>query len=135
MRRWIKNPKKDLHELFKRIAFNGLISNTDDHPRNHGFIHNGNGYRLSPAYDLVPKPETGTIRYLAMPFGNQGRVFNVHNLISRSDAFELSTDDAKSIFENLKSEILNWRSFYISNGLSASDMQFLENAFNHWESL
>ncbi len=66
MRRWITNPTDDLNQLFKRIAFNGLVSNTDDHPRNHGFVHNGNSYRLSPVYDLVPTPETGTTRYLAM---------------------------------------------------------------------
>lgn len=135
MRRWIENPINDLHELFKRIAFNGLISNTDDHPRNHGFIHNGKGYRLSPVYDLVPKAETGTTRYLAMPFGNQGRVFNVENLISQSEAFDLTAKDAASIYERLKSKILKWRSFYSSNGLNQSDMQYLESAFNHWEML
>lgn len=135
MRRWITNPNNDLRELFKRIVFNGLVSNTNDHPRNHGFIYNVNGYRLSPVYDLVPKPETGATRYLAMPFGDQGRVFNVENLISRSDVFELSKNDATTIYEELKSCISNWRSFYSANGLSQSDMQYLENAFNHWDSL
>ncbi|HPI40714.1 MAG TPA: type II toxin-antitoxin system HipA family toxin [Pseudobdellovibrionaceae bacterium] len=97
MRRWIINPTNDLQELFKRIVFNGLVSNTDDHPRNHGFINNGNGYRLSQVYDLVPKPETGTTRYLAMPFGKQGRVFSVENLVSESEAFDLTSEEAISI--------------------------------------
>lgn len=135
MRRWISNPINDLKELFKRIAFNGLVSNTDDHPRNHGFIHTGNGYRLSPVYDLVPKPETGTTRYLAMPFGEQGKVFNKANLISKCDSFGLSAEEASSIFEELKNIISNWRSFYSSYDLSSGDMLFLENAFSHWESL
>ncbi len=132
MRRWIIDPKKDLHELFKRIVFNGFVSNTDDHPRNHGFIYQGHGYRLSPVYDLVPKPETGSLRYLAMPFGVQGRVFNLENLISMSDVFDLSQEEASSIFENMKKTISNWRSFYRSQEVSAADLEYLENAFNHW---
>lgn len=135
MRRWITNPSSDLHELFKRIVFNGLVSNTDDHPRNHGFINIGNGYMLSPVYDLVPKPETGSTRYLAMPFGKKGREFNIDNLLSNAEAFDLSKEDAKAIFESLKSTTSNWRSFFSAHGLANSDMQYLEKAFNHWDAL
>ena len=129
MRRWITNPSSDLHELFKRIVFNGLVSNTDDHPRNHGFINIGNGYMLSP------KPETGSTRYLAMPFGKKGREFNIDNLLSNAEAFDLSKEDAKAIFESLKSTTSNWRSFFSAHGLANSDMQYLEKAFNHWDAL
>jgi hypothetical protein len=52
---------------------------------------------LSQVYDLVPKPETGTTRYLAMPFGKQGRVFSVENLVSESEAFDLTSEEAISI--------------------------------------
>lgn len=135
MRRWIENPSSDLHELFKRIVFNGIVSNTDDHPRNHGFINTGNGYILSPVYDLVPKPETGSTRYLAMPFGKKGREFNIDNLLSSAEAFDLSKEDAKAIFKKLKSTTSNWRSFFSASGLANADMQYLENAFNHWEAL
>ncbi|MFN7454892.1 MAG: type II toxin-antitoxin system HipA family toxin [Pseudobdellovibrionaceae bacterium] len=135
MRRWIVNPSNDLRELFKRIVFNGLVSNTDDHPRNHGFINTGNGYMLSPVYDLVPKPETGSTRYLAMPFGKKGREFNVDNLLSNAEAFDLSKEDAKAIYENLKFTTSNWRSFFTASGLANADMLYLENAFNHWKAL
>lgn len=135
IRRWIANPLSDLHELFKRIVFNGLVSNTDDHPRNHGFINTGNGYVLSPVYDLVPKPEIGSTRYLAMPFGKKGREFNVNNLLSNAEAFDLSKEDAKLVYENIKSTTSNWQPFFSANGLANSDMQYLENAFNHWDAL
>ena len=50
-------PKEDMHGLWRRIVFNILISNTDDHLRNHGFLWTGPaGWRLSPAYDLNPVP-------------------------------------------------------------------------------
>lgn len=135
MRRWISQPQDDLKELFKRIIFNGLVSNTDDHPRNHGFLYNGNGYRLSPVYDLVPKPETGTTRYLAMSLGVKGRVFNKENLFSELGAFDLKIEEAKQIFESIKSTVSNWRSLFKADNMSDRDLLYLENAFNHWDTL
>ena len=50
-------PKEDMHLLWRRIVFSVLISNTDDHLRNHGFLYDGpDGWRLAPAYDLNPVP-------------------------------------------------------------------------------
>ncbi len=51
------SPKEDIEALWRRLVFNILISNTDDHLRNHGFLYEGQvGWRLSPAYDLNPTP-------------------------------------------------------------------------------
>lgn len=135
MRRWIKDPSGDLKELFKRIVFNGLVSNTDDHPRNHGFLFSGNSYNLSPVYDVVPKPETGSVRYLAMEIGSKGRLFNLDNLVSRCEAFDLSRDQAKKIFEDLKSKLTKWHSYYEAQDVSSGDLKYLEGAFSHWENL
>lgn len=135
MRRWIKKPKNDLHEMFKRIIFNGLVSNTDDHPRNHGFLYGSNDYHLSPVYDLVPKPETGTTRYLAMKLGSQGRIFNLENILSQCDTFDVTVDEAKNIFNKMKALISKWHSFYLNEGLSKSDLDYLVGAFNHWDGL
>ena len=54
LRRIVSEPKADARELFRRMCFNALISNTDDHPRNHAFIALDRNWRLSPAYDLIP---------------------------------------------------------------------------------
>lgn len=54
LRRICPNPKEDAAELFRRMTFNALISNTDDHPRNHAAIAKDKDWRLSPAYDLTP---------------------------------------------------------------------------------
>lgn len=135
MRRWINDPRKDLHELFKRIVFNGLVSNSDDHPRNHGFLFNGKDYNMSPAYDIVPKKETGTERYLAMEFGSKGRIFNLDNLLSRTDAFDLKKEDAEKIYLEIKSKVKKWPSFYASYDLSKKDLHYLQAAFSHWDSV
>lgn len=132
MRRWIKNPKNDLKELFKRIIFNGLVSNTDDHPRNHGFLYSDRGYKLSPVYDLVPKPETGSERYLAMEIGDQGRVFNLDNVLSRCDAFDLKKEEAAEIFEGMQQRIAKWSQLFSALEVSPSDMKYLDSAFGYW---
>lgn len=56
LRGYGSQPKKDLEELWRRLVFNMLISNTDDHLRNHGFLLSANGWRLSPLYDVNPVP-------------------------------------------------------------------------------
>lgn len=56
LRRLSHRPQADVQELFKRMTFNALVSNTDDHPRNHAVIAHDQNFRLSPAYDLVPFP-------------------------------------------------------------------------------
>jgi serine/threonine-protein kinase HipA len=58
LRRVVAEPKKDAQELFRRICFNALIANIDDHPRNHALIAKERDWRLSPAFDLTPSAVT-----------------------------------------------------------------------------
>jgi serine/threonine-protein kinase HipA len=74
LRRISAQPKIDAPELFRRMAFNALISNLDDHPRNHAVIAMDHQWRLSPAYDLTPAtPVSLERRDLAMICGDRGR--------------------------------------------------------------
>jgi serine/threonine-protein kinase HipA len=59
LQRWSSRPREDKAELFRRVAFNALISNNDDHPRNHAVVAAGRDWRLAPAYDLTPNPQYG----------------------------------------------------------------------------
>lgn len=56
LRRWSDKPEADCAELFRRMVFNAAVTNNDDHPRNHALLRRQKGWRLSPAYDLVPAP-------------------------------------------------------------------------------
>lgn len=56
LRRWSEKPDEDRVELFRRIVFNAAVTNKDDHPRNHAVRRTARGWRLTPAYDLVPAP-------------------------------------------------------------------------------
>ncbi|MFZ3139751.1 type II toxin-antitoxin system HipA family toxin [Polaromonas sp.] len=73
MRRWIQEApalQDDLQELWRRMAYNALVGNGDDHPRNHGLIHDGTGWRLSRAFDITPLPKF--VRILAMSVAADG---------------------------------------------------------------
>lgn len=90
LRRISAQPKDDAAELFKRMVFNALISNTDDHPRNHAVIAKGRDWRLSPAYDLTPSmPISIERRDLAMTCGDLGRYAHAQNMLSQSARFHL----------------------------------------------
>ena len=85
LRRRSRRPAGDLTELFGRMTFNALISNTDDHPRNHALIAPGRDFELAPAYDLTPtSPLSIERRDLAMVVGKAGRFANRENLLPRS---------------------------------------------------
>jgi serine/threonine-protein kinase HipA len=61
-----EEPKADRHELFRRIAFNIAVNNTDDHLRNHGFLRGRSGWRFSPAFDVNPNPDMAAKRSTAV---------------------------------------------------------------------
>ncbi len=90
LRRISSQPRTDAPELFRRMCFNALISNTDDHPRNHAVVAMNTDWKLSPAYDLTPStPVSAERRDLALDCGDGGRYANVGNLLSQSARFLL----------------------------------------------
>jgi len=90
LRRVVAAPKKDARELFRRMCFNALITNIDDHPRNHAVIAKDKNWKLSPAYDLTPAPVIAEKRRdLAMECGDMGRYANARNILSQHARFLL----------------------------------------------
>jgi serine/threonine-protein kinase HipA len=102
IRRVSAQPQTDLAELFARMCFNALISNTDDHPRNHAALAKDRSWRLSPAYDLTPTPMVAQeARFLAMSCGTQGRIARKDNLLSAAGRFLLSREEALQIIDKM----------------------------------
>jgi serine/threonine-protein kinase HipA len=131
LRRVSAQPKQDAAELFRRMCFNALISNTDDHPRNHAIYAKGIGWRLSPAYDLTPTPHVSAERRdLAMICGNHGRFANARNLLSQSARFLLPADEAKDVVNAMKTYIEGtWYEVARSAGVSEKDCERISGAF------
>lgn len=131
LRRVSSDPRADAHELFRRMVFNALISNTDDHPRNHAVMAPGNDWRLSPAYDLVPFPAVSLGRRdLALTIGDFGRHANVNNLLSQCARFLLTPEEAAQIIDEMEACVrAHWHAFARSAGVTERDCATIARAF------
>lgn len=131
LRRISAEPQKDAAELFRRMCFNALISNIDDHPRNHAAIAMNKDWRLSPAYDLTPATPISTEhRDLAMICGDRGRFANEQNLLSEHARFLLEKEEAEKMIFNMKKHVHeNWYATARGAGVSENDCKRIETAF------
>lgn len=124
-------PQIDLRELFSRMCFNAIVSNLDDHPRNHAMLAKGNEWRLSPAYDLTPTPSIAQdMRFLAMTCGMNGRMACKENLISGCERFLLTKEEAENIIDNMiKIVKKEWNNTLFRAGASKKDCEAIAQAF------
>jgi serine/threonine-protein kinase HipA len=113
------------------MCFNALISNGDDHPRNHAFIAKETAWKLSPAYDLTPSvPIREDHRDLAMDCGTQGRVANRTNLLSQHARFLLSQAEAEDILSRMQEQVgATWYATLRSCSVTESDAALIRGAF------
>lgn len=131
LRRVVAEPQRDASELFRRMCFNALISNIDDHPRNHALIARDRNWELSPAYDLTPTPVISQERRdLAMQCGDGGRYANARNLLSQHARFLLREGEAVRIVGDMKDQVAaTWYDTVRACGVSASDAELIRGAF------
>jgi serine/threonine-protein kinase HipA len=131
LRRIVAEPKKDAAELFRRMCFNGLISNIDDHPRNHALIAPDVDWKLSPAYDLTPSPVVSLDqRDLALLCGDLGRFANANNFLSQHSRFLLDEGEAKVILSTMTAHVrANWYKAARTCGVSERDAEMIKGAF------
>lgn len=131
LRRISSHPKQDAAELFRRMCFNALISNIDDHPRNHAVIAKETDWQLSPAYDLTPAtPVSIERRDLAMACGDYGRYAHADNLLSQSARFYLSSDEAQENIATMEQHVKGtWYQTARRVGVTERDCEKIAAAF------
>jgi len=131
LRRVVADAKSDARELFRRICFNALISNLDDHPRNHAILAKEREWKLSPAYDLTPSvPVSIEHRDLAMECGDQGRYANAKNILSQHARFLLSEEEAQRIVNDMKAQVqASWYETLRASGVTENDAEAIRGAF------
>ncbi len=121
------NTDQDLRELWSRIVFNMLVSNTDDHLRNHGFLlEPGAGWVLSPAYDINPDPHGNGLKL------NVSEADNAQDLdLARQVAsvFRVKAAEANGIIEDFVSIVGRWREVAERVGIRSSEQDRMESAF------
>jgi serine/threonine-protein kinase HipA len=125
-------PIDDLKQLWRRIVFNILISNTDDHLRNHAFLYTGNeGWRLSPAYDLNPSPVDLKPRILSTLIDTDDGTASLDLALSVSGYFNLSLDQGRGIAGEVGRTVSRWRRVAAQAGLGKAEMDRMASAFDH----
>jgi serine/threonine-protein kinase HipA len=112
------------------IVFNILISNTDDHLRNHGFLYEGSdGWRLSPAYDLNPVPTDIKPRILTTTINEDDGTASLALAMSVSKYFELDAAKAREIAEGVGRAVSKWRVEAAHHGIAKGEIDRMASAF------
>ena len=118
--------KADLEQLWRRVVFNILVSNTDDHLRNHGFILTNNGWQLSPAYDMNPN-EMGS--GLTLNISENSNEQDISIALETAKHYKLKKDEAIKILNDMQLEIANWRTVAKKLGMGSSEIEQMKRAF------
>ena len=126
-------PTADLQQLWRRIAFTILISNTDDHLRNHGFLRAKAGsWRLSPAFDVNPDPSPGPKR-LSTAIDYTETQVSIALLVGIAEYFRLDSDLAIGVLSEVLDAVATWREVAHSHGLTNRAIEAMAPAFDHDE--
>jgi serine/threonine-protein kinase HipA len=132
LRRHGAAPRDDTLELFRRMVFNTLIGNTDDHLRNHAVIDFGEGLRLSPLFDVMPWPAVGGERMQAIGVGHEGRRATFANALSESGLFGLDEEAARTEVRRLAQIVREeWQGCFRSAGVEKRESDIIARILEH----
>ncbi len=134
LRRIASRVTVDARELWRRMAFNILASNFDDHLRNHGVLYDGAGWTFSPAYDLNPVPAEMKPRFLTTAINIDGdTTASLELAVEAASEFFLTTDAARQLASEIAGVTATWRSVATEVGLGSNEINQMATAFEHEE--
>lgn len=122
-------PRRDLAELFRRVAFTLLVRNVDDHMKNHGVLRTAGGWTLSPLFDVNPHPVRQAIQSTPLTSSDSGVERDIRMLVDSADSYDLSTADARRIVGEVEHATSMWRSFAALADLDLEAVEFMAGAF------
>lgn len=123
--------EEDCAQLWRRIVFSILISNSDDHLRNHGFLYETNGWRLSPAYDMNPFPVDIKPRILTTAIDEEDGTASLELAFAVAAHFGVKTEKARQMVREVGAAVASWRETATAIGLSNSEIERMASAFEH----
>lgn len=126
-------PTQDVRQLWRRLVFNLLITNVDDHLQNHGFLHVSHGqWRLAPAFDINPFPDKDRESKTWLS-EQDGPITDVQMLLARASYFALDEEQALAVLGDVHAAVANWRQVARSSevGLRATELNDFAPAFEH----
>jgi serine/threonine-protein kinase HipA len=121
----------DIRELWRRVAFSILVSNTDDHLRNHGFLRTtAGGWSLSPAFDINPNPEPGP-KFLNTSIDGGSHAASIELLLGAAEIFRLGEREARAVLAEVAAATERWQEVARRFGLSRASVNEMRPAFEH----
>ena len=120
-------------ELFERLIFNIFVTNDDDHLRNHGFIWDPTlpGWKLSPLYDVMPRPMLATERRLHLGVGPEGRNATLDNAFAGRELFTLTKEAATQSIARVWAAVREWRVYFEQYRVPPDQIEKIASAFRH----
>ena len=132
LRQYGARPKQDMEQLWRRIVFSILISNTDDHLKNHGFLYCGEqGWMLSPVYDVNPTPTSIKPRILTTTIDLDNGTASLDLALSVANEFGLKPAEANKIIQSVGIAVSEWKGCASHIGISSAEIQHMKTAFEH----
>ncbi len=122
-------PEEDIRQLWRRMVFNVLISNTDDHLRNHALLRDEKGWRLSPAYDMNPCPRDISNGMHQLALNELDHTGSLELVMSVADYFVLGATDAKVVAKEVASAVSQWEQTAKRRGIGDGEIEQLSSAF------
>ena len=113
----------NLHQLYRRVAFNIAIGNTDDHFRNHGFLLTPRGWTLSPSYDMNPT----TNEYQSLLITSSTNKADLNLLLEASEEYMIGKEEATKIIQDVTDAVKGWRRMAAMLGIAKHEMDLFEN--------
>jgi serine/threonine-protein kinase HipA len=118
--------EEDLRQLFRRVIFNVLVANRDDHLRNHGFLRDAGGWRLAPAFDVNPEPRK---HEHALAFDDSLRTPDLDLVRETAPYYRLSAGDAGEIVDQVCRAVGGWREMAGGVGMAGEELKRIGSAF------
>jgi serine/threonine-protein kinase HipA len=122
--------KNDLRELFGRVALTVLVGNVDDHWKNHGFIREQSGWRMSPLYDVNPTRAGSRVRSRQISDRDDASNRDIRLLIEDHDVYQLSAGDAAEELSGVIKAVSSWRETAARNGIRPGEIESMASAFD-----
>jgi serine/threonine-protein kinase HipA len=125
--------RENNRELFERLVFNILVSNDDDHLRNHGFVWDPRlpGWRLSPLYDVMPRASLAPERRLHLGVGPEGRLATLDNAFAGRETFTLSAEAAAQSIARVWTIVREWKVYFEEYQVPSDQIEKIAPAFRH----
>ena len=123
-----RDVNENLRQLYRRVAFNIAIGNSDDHFRNHGFLLTPRGWTLSPAYDMNPTLN----EYQALLINSNTNQADLDVLIDSSDEYMIGKDEAKRIIDEVKTGVSQWKTIALRLGIAKREMEVFEQVYRRF---